>query len=151
MRGPGRLRNNPAMGSSVSSVSPWPAASGTAFSGSTGSARSASSIAVEITSVSLGSVSQSMVKAYPPFAVFRSMNVRDNTGGVASTLRWPIAEDVAPAARYDVASSLGVSGHQGTNRANVEAGSLQTLVERASRPLPPVQVQGSRTGPQRQG
>lgn len=130
------------MGSSVSSVSTWTTTTGATFAGSAGSARSAGSYAVEMTSVSLGSVSESMVKAYPPFAVFRSIGVRDRTGSVAATLRWPIKEDAAPAAQYNVAASLGVSGHQRTNLTNMESSSLQTLVERASRPLPQVQGQG---------
>jgi len=141
------------MGSSVSSIFHPSAASAASTVTSTGTPRSAGappgSIAVEITSVSLGAVSENMVRAYPPFAVFRSMGVRDRSGSVASTLRWPIDEEAAPAARYSVASSLGVSGHAGTDRANLDSSALQPLVERASRPLP--QVRGSRSSLYRQG
>ncbi|MFZ4651766.1 MAG: hypothetical protein ACOYLV_13710 [Rubrivivax sp.] len=141
------------MGSSVSSISYPSAASAASTATGTSTPRSTvippGSIAVEITSVSLGAVSENMVRAYPPFAVFRSMGVRDRSGSVASTLRWPIDEEAAPAARYNVASSLGVSGHAGTDRANLDSSALQPLVERASRPLP--QVQGSRSSLYRQG
>lgn len=128
-----------------SSIAPIVPAAGALASAATGSTAAvarntngAGGKVVEADSVRLGTLSQAMIKAYPPYAVFRSMSVRDHAGRAAGVMRWPISEENAALARADVAGALGVSAHAGTNQANIDASSLQPLVERAARTLQPL-------------